>query len=797
MGASHATERGGHSEVAHPEDPAAHILVDDRGTVAGWSSAAQRLLGYPVHAMLGRPVTDLLADTGPPTDPRPADDTFAVRLRHADGAVVSCQVGIRPEHAGQTGTRWQVTLACAQEESPTAELDHALLDTLFTASPVGLYLLDPQLRIIRFNPAAEGMENTSMAEAVGRRPTEVWPDFAVEMVERIMGQVRDTRQSAIAVEKRMYPPGDPDHEHVYSASVFPLEDSHGRLLGIADATIDVTARHLAKERLNVLALAGTRIGATLDVLDTARGLAEVSVPGLADGMAVEVLESVLAGEDLVPGPVQPDTVLRRAIVRIRDEEDPATVGDPEGRVSAAEALADFQPRILDPLSAVGRRAMAGLPTHRDMPHSLMVVPLVAQDRALGLATFCRWGARRPFEQDDLTLAAELAQRTAACLDNGRRYLRERNSVAALQHAVRPDGVLPEHTMDAAHAYVQAGSGGDWVDAVPLSGARVALAAGRAPGQGLQTAAAAGRLRAAVHTLSDMDLQPDELLARLDDLARRLSKEDRHNAPPPVPDSEAREAGATCLYLIYDPVSLRCSMASAGHPWPVIVHPDGTTVSLDHPIGAPLCCSDGPFEKIDLDLPEHSMLALYTPGLFQEQSEALAREHIADLLTGYTGSVRQACSMLTQALVPPHPREDAVVKVARTHSLSPARVVSWDLPSDPSVVSIARSLVTEQLTSWDMSETTFTTELIASELVTNAIRYAKPPVRLRLIRGHVLTCEVSDGSSTSPRLRHARTTDEGGRGLLLAARLSERWGTRYTDDGKTVWVEQSIPELATV
>jgi len=351
-------------------------------------------------------------------------------------------------------------------------------------------------------------------------------------------------------------------------------------------------------------------------------------------------------------------------------------------------------------------------------------------------------------------------------------------------------------MDVAHAYVQAGSGGDWVDAVPLSGARVALVVGRAPGHGLQTAAAAGRLRAAVHTLSDMDLQPDELLARLDDLARRLSKEDGHHAPRPVPDGEAREAGATCLYLIYDPVSLRCSMASAGHPWPVIVHPDGTTVSLDHPIGAPLRCSDGPFEKIDLDLPEHSMLALYSPGLFQEQSEALTRERIAGLLTGYTGSVRQACSMLTQALVPPHPREDAVVKVARTHSLSPARVVSWDLPSDPSVVSIARSLVTEQLTSWDMSETTFTTELIASELVTNAIRYAKPPVRLRLIRGHVLTCEVSDGSSTSPRLRHARTTDEGGRGLLLAARLSERWGTRYTDDGKTVWVEQSIPELAT-
>jgi PAS domain S-box-containing protein len=801
MSASHATERGGHHEVVHSEEQAAHILIDHKGAVVGWSPAAQRLLGYPANAVLGRPVTDLLVDAGPPPQPAAADDTLAVRLRHANSAIVSCRLGIRPERAGGAATRWTVTLAPAHEASATAELDHALLETLFTVSPVGLYLLDPHLRIIRFNPAAEGMESTSVEEAVGKRPTEVWPDFAVESVERVMEQVLVTRRSAIGVEKRMRPPGDPEHEHVYSASVFPLEDEQGRLLGIADATVDVTARHLAQERLNVLALAGTRIGATLDVLDTARGLAEVSVPGLADSMAVEVLEPVLAGEDLEPGPVQPDIVLRRAASRTRDDEDPTTPGDPDATlppVTAAEALADLEPRILDPLGAAGRRTLPGLPARREEARSLMVVPLVAQDRALGVATFCRWADRRPFEQDDLTLAAELAQRTAACLDNARRYLRERNSLAALQHALRSDGHLPEHTLDEGHAYVQAGSGGDWVDAVPLSGARVALVAGRAPGHGLQTAAAAGRLRAAVHTLSDMDLQPDELLARLDDLARRLSKDDGHRTqkPRPVRDADANEAGATCLYLIYDPVSLHCSLSSAGHPWPVIVHPDGTTATLDHPTGAPLCCSDGPFEKIDIDLPENSLLALYTPGLFQEQSEAQTRRRMAELLTGYTGPVRQACSMFTHALVPAHPREDAAVQIARTHTLSPAQVVSWDLPCDPSVVATARSLVTRQLAAWDMSETTFATELIASELVTNAIRYAKPPVRLRLIRSHVLTCEVSDGSSTSPRLHHARITDEGGRGLLLAARLSERWGTRYTDDGKTVWVEQSIPEPVT-
>ncbi|UXY20370.1 SpoIIE family protein phosphatase [Streptomyces cynarae] len=811
MGAPHAANRSGPHDGISAEQPA-DMVIDQQGIVVGWSPAAEGLLGYPAAAVLGRPVVDLLtgADAidaeaiGPSLA---AMDDIAVPLRRRDGAFLPCIMAVRPEGEAAAGMGWAVTLAPAEKGSPTAALDQALLETLFTVSPVGLFLLDPQLRLIRFNPAGEGMQGSSVEETVGRRPSEVWPGFATESVERAMEKVLATRQPVIGVEKRLCPPGDPEREHVYSASLFPLEDAQGRLLGVADATVDVTDRHLAQERLKVLAQAGTRIGSTLDVLDTVRGLADVSVPGLADSMAVEVVEPVLAGGDLEPGPVERDTVLRRAACRSRDDAEPWTACDEDGAlppVAAAEALADLGPRMVDPLSSVGQRALRSLRAPRDKVHSLMLVPLVAQDRALGLATFCRWGERRAFERDDLTLAGELALRTAACLDNARRYLRERHSLTALRHALRPGGLPPDHALEVAHEYVHAGSGGDWVDAVPLSGARVALVAGRVPGHGVQTAAAAGRLRAAVHTLSDLDLEPDELLARLDDLVRRLNGTNGHNGPtkedgPPWLMEEARksaegdEAGATCLYLIYDPMARRCSLSSAGHPGPVIVRPDGTTVILEPPAGAALSCTGEPFEKVDIDLPEDSMLVLYTPGLFQEQPDDRGRERLAGLLAGFSGSVRQACSMVTEALIPNPPREDAAIKVARTHTLGPERVVTWDLPSDPSVVSKARSLVTRQLTDWDMDDATFTTELIASELVTNAIRYAKPPVRLRLVRGHVLTCEVSDGSSTSPRLRHARTTDEGGRGLLLVARCSERWGTRYTDDGKTVWVEQSIPE----
>ncbi|MFJ4466966.1 SpoIIE family protein phosphatase [Streptomyces sp. NPDC089424] len=788
MGAPHATGRGGDAQEARAEDRA-RLLLDRAGLVVGWSPGAELLLGRPAAGALGRPVVDLLGDVGP------------------------ARVEVRPARVRDTEPRWEMTLAPATPaiparpadgDHPVAELDDALLETLFTVSPVGLYLLDTDLRIIRFNPAAEGMENTELAEAVGKRPSEAWPSAAVDMIERVMERVLATRRPAVGVEKRLRPPGDPDHEHVYSASVFPLVSKQGELLGVADATVDVTDRQLARDRLNVLALAGTRIGATLDVRDTAHGLADVSVPGLADCIAVEVLEPVLAGEELDPGPVRPDTVLRRAASRFRDEPvrtraDPAP-GAPLPAIDvAADVLTDLEPRILDPLGAVGREAVTALPAGQDEVRSMMLVPLVTQNRALGLALFGRGGERRPFEPDDLTLAAELALRTAACLDNTRRYLRERNALAALQHALRPDRMPPEHTLDVAHRYVQAGSGGDWVDVVPLSGARVALVAGRAQGRGLRTAAAAGRLRAAVHTLSDLDLEPDELLARLDDLARRLRTDETPGtergraAEHPVRPEGGNETGSTCLYLVYDPVSGRCSVSSAGHPWPVVVHADGTVAALDRPAGAALGRSGGPFENVDLDLPENSTLALFTQGLCQGWPQEQAGERVAALLDGFCGPVRQACAMLTDALVPARPREDAVVQVARTHLLGPARVASWDLPSETSVVATARSLVAGQLTTWGMDEATFTTELIASELVTNAIRYAKPPVTLRLIRDHALTCEVTDGSSTSPRLRHARTTDEGGRGLLLAAGFSDRWGTRFADGGKTVWVEQNLPE----
>jgi anti-sigma regulatory factor (Ser/Thr protein kinase) len=111
------------------------------------------------------------------------------------------------------------------------------------------------------------------------------------------------------------------------------------------------------------------------------------------------------------------------------------------------------------------------------------------------------------------------------------------------------------------------------------------------------------------------------------------------------------------------------------------------------------------------------------------------------------------------------------------------------------VATARAWVSQQLADWSLDELTFGTELIVSELATNAIRHGEPPFELRLINGPALTCEVSDSSLVAPHLRHAPTTDEGGRGLFICAELAHRWGARFTTEGKTIWTEQEMPPTA--
>ncbi|WP_248506265.1 SpoIIE family protein phosphatase [Streptomyces sp. D2-8] len=575
-----------------------------------------------------------------------------------------------------------------------------------------------------------------------------------------------------------------------------------RLLAIATGYVDRAAEQgvldFQKERdrrlqwrLSVVKEAGLRIGTTLDISRTAQELADLATDHFADVVTVDLLDSVVHGH----GTPEPAPLVLRRVAQAPVAED-----GPEPTIQvqelhtcpdespSARALAGGQPSryTAAPTDAAGA---AGTPR----VHSTLVVPLSARGTTLGVAHFSRYRNPDLFEDEDLLLAQEIAARAAVAVDNARRYTHAHATAVTLQRSLLPRRTAEQSAVDVACRYLpagaQAGVGGDWYDVIPLSGARVALVVGDVVGHGIHAAATMGRLRTAVRTLADIDLPPDELLTHLDDVVIRLAAEASAD-----PDTEAAgDIGATCLYAVYDPVAEHCSLARAGHVLPVVVTRDGTVDLLDLPPGPPLGLGGLPFEAAEVDLPEGSLLALYTDGLIE------ARDHDAETglallrhaLNQPSASLETACDTVLQALLPAErPHDDAALLLARTRSLGDDQIAAWDLDADPATVAGARSSVARQLTAWGLEDLGFTTELVVSELVTNAIRYGRPPIRLRLIHDRTLLCEVSDGASTTPHLRRARAFDEGGRGLLLVAQLATHWGTRHARHGKTVWAELS-------
>ncbi|WP_327327480.1 SpoIIE family protein phosphatase [Streptomyces sp. NBC_01210] len=552
----------------------------------------------------------------------------------------------------------------------------------------------------------------------------------------------------------------------------------------------------ARRRLELLAEASTRIGTTLDVSRTAWELAETAVPRLADFVTIDVPEAVLRGEEASDA----STELHRTVVHGIHEDCPFyPVGE---RVDLRPAtphlrcLASGQ-AVLEPDLKSAAGWIAQEPEHAERilahnVHSLISVPLLARGVLLGIASFYRSQDPAPFGDDDRSLAQELAARAALCIDNARRYTREHTLALALQRSLLPRGHPEQDAVEVAHRYLPAesGVGGDWFDVIPLSGTRVALLVGDVVGHGLHAAATMGRLRTAARNFAELELAPDELLTHLDNLVVRLDREEGGENPAL---GSTGIVGATCLYAIYDPTSGQCTMARAGHPPPALVHPDGTVTFPDMPAGPPLGLGGLPFETAEIHLSEHSQLVLYTDGLIEDRHRDIdvALDQLRRALAHPDRTPEDTCQAVLDAMAPDHPGDDIALLVARTHALPPDRMATWDLPADPALVSDVRAAAVRRLSQWGLEESAFATELLLSELVTNAVRYGTGPIQVRLIHGRTLICEVYDTSNTAPRLRQAATTDEGGRGLFLVAQLAETWGTRYTTDGKVIWAECAL------
>ncbi|MFI8193728.1 SpoIIE family protein phosphatase [Streptomyces sp. NPDC085946] len=653
---------------------------------------------------------------------------------------------------------------------------HAVREGVIILDDDGTLLLanDEAHRLLGLPADAEGRPVSGLGLDPGTAGLLASGRVATDEVHRVGGRLLAINQRP--TDRAGGPPG----------SVATLRDSTElrALSGRAEA---------ARERLNMLYDAGVGIGTSLDVTRTAEELAELAVPRFADFCTVDLFDAVLGGG-------QPDAAaaLRRtAASGIRKDAPLYPVGErirfvgtsPQGR-SLTEGRPLLEPRLERAPGWQAQDLERSAQVVEYGIHSLITVPLRAGALVLGVVSFWRSEKPDPFDREELALAEELVARAAVSIDNARRYTREHSMAVTLQRSLLPRTLPEQGALDIAYRYLpaQAGVGGDWFDVLPLSGARVALVVGDVVGHGLHAAATMGRLRTAVHNFSALDLPPDELLTLLDELVSRIDQDETEE------DDTAPVTGATCLYAVYDPVSGRCTVARAGHPPPAVIRPDGDVVFPDVPAGPPLGLGGLPFETAELDLAAGSRLVLYTDGLVEDRQRDIdvGLELLREALSRAGDSPEDTCRAVLEARRPARASDDIALIVARTRGLAGDRVAEWPVPSDPAAVAEVRARVTRKLAEWGLEELAFTTELILSELVTNAIRYGGGPIHVRVLRDRHLICEVFDSSSTSPHLRYAAMTDEGGRGLFLVARLAERWGTRYVPGGKVIWAEQPLP-----
>ncbi|MER5208324.1 SpoIIE family protein phosphatase [Streptomyces sp. NPDC002825] len=801
--------------AAEQDAPTAALVVDPDGTVSGWSEGGRLLLGWTAEETVGRPVSDLFHR---PSDFLESHGTGSggagvVPLRHRDGSTVDAVLATHPLRGPDGRVLGHVVTAQPWGRRPV------IADRAFEQCPFALGVYDPELRFLWVNASACRVMAHSEEQVLGEKYRELFPELDDMAYTNQLAEVARTGEPARLIT--VFRPLGSNYANAWATSMWPVRDAEGRVRAVANWGFDMSAEYWARQRLLILNEAGGGIGRTLDVIGTAQELARTPVPGFADFVSVDLFDEVLRGEEppsaAAFSPGGSIELSRAAQCSATQEADRASgsatpVSHARGSVAAramttgvstVELAADpgqggewaFGPGLAaDPAHWPPGAPSVDASIAADGLTGRITVPLRARGALLGVVAFSRRDRPEAFTADDLILAEELATKAAVAIDNARRYSRERTTALTLQRSLLPQGLPSQEAVEVASRYLPGGAevevGGDWFDVVPLSGARVALVVGDVVGHGLHAAAGMGRLRTAVRTLADVDLPPDELLTHLDDLVLHLGSDLR----PADAFQPTGESGATCLYTVYDPVSRRFTLASAGHPLPLIVFPDGTRTPVHAQPGPPLGIGGLPFEATELELPEGSLLALYTDGLV-ENREREVDQGIVELqrvLSHSAGSLEALCDTVMDVMLPERRTDDAALLLARTRALDPHHVADWEVEPDPAQVPRARNFAVDQVDAWGLEEVSFVTELVVSELVTNAIRYGEPPIRLRLIRDTSLICEVSDASNTAPHLRRARIFDEGGRGLLLVAQLTQGWGTRHTTYGKTIWCRQALP-----
>jgi PAS domain S-box-containing protein len=660
----------------------AAMVLDQEGRVVLWSPEAEDLFGYPADEVLGRYGAEALV--APENRPRVVELFKQVRagtlwsgvfpVRHADGSTRDVQFRNMRMHDVE-GRSYALGLGADVDTVRRVETALALSDSIVDQSPVGIAVFDGGLRFRRVNPALTRINGLTAEEMLGRTIPEVNPWVDARPVENAMRHVLRTGEAVLDQVVVGGTRAQPHEQFAWSVSYYRIDDPAGRVLGLAMAVVDVSERQRAvnevaeaRRRLAVVADAGARIGTTLDLRQTARELADVVVPRLADLAAVDILDPVLSGEDGAAGAVLPDGSVRFRAVAVAAgyPTDAIDAADPVGELASydpsrlvnrcvREARPILVPRVGgETVRRVARDDRSATLLEKAGVHSYLAAPLIARGEVLGTLSLYRTLGGSPFDDQDRTLACELAARAAISIDNARLYGRERETALTLQRSLLPQQPPDVDGVEIAFRYLPAVSdvGGDWFDVLPLKDGRVGLVVGDVMGKGVRAAAVMGQLRTATRAFARLDLPPAELLRHLDDIASSIG-----------------DSIATCVYAVCDPRRCRCEIASAGHLPPALVLPDGTAEYVGLPVGVPLGVGGVPFSTWERELDEGTMLAMFTDGLVENRHESIdvGLHALLRTLEGDHRPLEEACDVVLGALHQA-PDDDVALLLARTTAL---------------------------------------------------------------------------------------------------------------------------------
>ncbi|MER6070312.1 SpoIIE family protein phosphatase [Streptomyces sp. NPDC001817] len=425
--------------------------------------------------------------------------------------------------------------------------------------------------------------------------------------------------------------------------------------------------------------------------------------------------------------------------------------------------------------------------------SAAYLPLIAQARPIG-AMGLLYSDRRGFSSEERAVLSALGSSIAQSLQRAMLYEQEKDLARGLQQAMLPRTIPSVRGADVAVRY-RAGTavgdlgrdiGGDWYDLIPLPGGRVGAVIGDVQGHDTHAAAVMGQLRIVLRAYAAEGHTPAAVMARASVFLHELDT-DRF---------------ATCLYAEADLSTGVVQAVRAGHIDPLIRHGDGSCRRVPVEGGLPLGLSaefgrlEYPVSTLELD-PGHTLL-LCTDGLVEQPGADLddGMCRLSALVSDGPEDVRALADRLIQLAEDRGGDDDVALLLLRrrTPEAPPAggRLQQHVAPGDPEALSQARHLIRAAVRSWGYRDRADEIELVADELITNALMHTEGSaiVTLRALDGghRTLRIEVEDSSSALPRRREAGEDGVSGRGLLLVDMLAEAWGVEARGGGKAVWCE---------